>query len=229
MKPRVPSWLSPTPFGRYILHWEASIERAVRAFSAQVPAGSRVLDAGAGEGHYARYFGTQRYVGIDLGVGDPGWNYKRLDAVADLAMLPFRNGSFSACINVVTLEHVRQPARALGEIARSLEPGGILLLVAPQEWEVHQAPHDYWRFTRYGVRQLLEEAGFGEIKIEPVGGLFRLLARRLLNGVQVVPLALVPLAAVLLGPPALLLPVFDFLDRERDFTLGYLCLARKSS
>jgi SAM-dependent methyltransferase len=188
-----------------------------------------VLDAGAGEGQYAGHFGRQRYVGVDLGVGDPAWDYRRLGAVADLTSLPFREGSFDACINIVTLEHVKEPGQALGEIAHSLKPGGSLLLVVPQEWEVHQSPHDYWRFTRHGVRRLLEEAGFVDIGIEPVGGLFRLLSRRLLNGVQVVPILLVPVAALLLGPPALILPVLDFLDRQRDFTLGYICLARKSS
>ena len=34
-------------------------------------------------------------------------------------------------------------------------------------------------------------------------------------------------AAILLVPPALLLPLFDGLDRERNFTAGYLCVARK--
>ena len=101
--------------------------------------------------------------------------------------------------------------------------------MVPHEWEVHQSPHDYWRFTRHGIRYLLEEAGFQQIRIEPVGGFFRLLARRLLNGLQVVPLPLFPVAALFLAPPALILPAFDFLDRQRDFTLGYICTARKSS
>jgi hypothetical protein len=36
-------------------------------------------------------------------------------------------------------------------------------------------------------------------------------------------------AALLLVPPALLAPSLDFLDRERNFTLGYICTAKKSS
>ena len=35
-------------------------------------------------------------------------------------------------------------------------------------------------------------------------------------------------AAILLVPPALILPFLDFLDRDRNFTLGYICTARKS-
>jgi hypothetical protein len=34
-------------------------------------------------------------------------------------------------------------------------------------------------------------------------------------------------AAILLVPPALILPLLDALDRNRNFTLGYLCMARK--
>jgi SAM-dependent methyltransferase len=229
MRPRFPQPLMGTALWRYIMHFEAAIEDAVRGFACSLTDDSRVLDAGAGEGQYARYFKKQRYTGVDLGVGDAAWDYGRLQTVADLTALPFHDGSFDACISLVTLEHVKEPARALGEIARSLKPGARLLLVVPHEWEVHQSPHDYWRFTRHGVGYLLEEAGFQEIRIEPVGGFFRLLARRLANGVQVVPLPLLPVAALLFALPALILPLFDSLDRRRDFTLGYICTARKSS
>jgi SAM-dependent methyltransferase len=229
MRLRFPPSLMRTSLGRYIMHFEAAIEDAVRAFATSLSDGSRVLDAGAGEGQYAHYFKSQRYVGVDLGVGDAAWDYGRLQALADLTALPFHDQSFDACISIVTLEHVKEPASALGEIARSLKPGAHILLVVPHEWEVHQSPHDYWRFTRHGIRYLLEESGFQAIRIEPMGGLFRLLGRRLANGMQVVPLPLLPVAALLFALPALILPLFDFLDRNRDFTLGYICTARKSS
>jgi len=218
---------------RHVLHFEGAIEPAVAQFAAELPRGARVLDAGAGEGQYAHVFHAHRYCGVDLGVGDAAWNYRRLDAIADLTVLPFRDGCFAACLNIVTLEHVREPARALQEMARTLAPGGLLLLIAPHEWEVHQAPHDYFRYTRHGLHYLLERAGMTDIQIEPVGGYFRLLSRRLLNGLQFFTggwrwVLFLP-AAILLAPPALLLPILDGLDHERNFTLGYVCTARKSS
>ena len=79
---------------------------------------------------------------------------------ADLTALPFRGGAFDAAIHIVTIEHLREPGRALAEIARTLAPGGPLLIAAPHEWEVHQAPHDYFRYTRYGLAYLLEKSGF---------------------------------------------------------------------
>jgi SAM-dependent methyltransferase len=221
----------PRPLRRHILHFETEIEDAVEVFARQLPAAARVLDAGAGEGQYAHYFARQRYYGVDLAVGDPAWNYSRLDTVADLTALPFRPATFRAALHIVTIEHLREPGAALMEMARTLEPGGLLLLAAPHEWEVHQAPHDYFRYTRYGLQYLLERAGFEILEMQPAGGYFRLLARRLLNGLQFFAggarwLLFVP-AAILLTPPALILPVLDGLDGEKNFTLGYICRAKK--
>lgn len=217
----------PRPLVRYILHFEAAIEDAVQAFAASLPAGARVLDAGAGEGAYAHYFQRNRYLGVDLGIGDTHWDYSKLDLIADLTLLPLHDHLFDACLNVVTLEHVREPARVLAELHRVLRPGGVLLIVVPHEWEEHQIPHDYYRYTRYGMQHLLTQAGFCDIAVQPVGGYFRLLARRLLNGLQFFPGLLLPFAACVLAPPALLLPALDRLDREQHFTLGFVCTARK--
>lgn len=211
-----------------ILHFEAATERALCEFAGSLTSAERVLDAGAGEGRHARFFPLQRYCAVDLGVGDAAWDYGRLDVRADLMSLPFRAASFDACVHIVTLEHLAEPGRALRELARTLKPGGRLLLVAPLEWEVHQAPHDYFRFTRHGLQYLLAEAGFTGISIAPVGGYFRLLSRRLFNGLQFFSGCWFLLAVLLLAWPALLLPWLDSLDRRRDFTLGYICTARLS-
>ncbi|MGH9661244.1 MAG: class I SAM-dependent methyltransferase, partial [Bryobacteraceae bacterium] len=174
----------PGPLRRYVLHFEAAIESSVQSFASTAPRGVRVLDAGAGEARHAPQFAHTRYCAVDLAIGDASWNYRRLDAVADLAALPFPASAFDACLNIVTLEHVPEPLAVLREIARVLAPGGRLLLIVPHEWEVHQAPHDYYRYTRHGVEYLLARAGFTGVRIEPAGGFFRLLARRLLNGLQ---------------------------------------------
>ena len=221
----------PRPLRRHILHFEVEIADAVEAFARELPEGARVLDAGAGEGQYAHHFARQRYCGVDLAVGDAAWDYGRLDAVADLAALPFRDGAFDAALHIVTMEHLREPGCALAEIARTLAPGAILLVAAPHEWEVHQAPHDYFRYTRYGLAYLLEKSGYEILEMRPAGGYFRLLARRLLNGLQFFTggarrVWFIP-AAMLVVPPALILPFLDFLDRDRNFTLGYICKARR--
>jgi SAM-dependent methyltransferase len=219
--------LLPAPLRRYVLDFERRIEDAVGSFAASLPGGARVLDAGAGEGAYKRYFPAQRYTGFDLGIGDAQWDYSQLDVLGDLAALPFRDAVFDAAVNIVTLEHVPEPARVLAEIARVLRPGGRLLLVVPHEWEVHQHPHDFFRYTRFGVEELARRAGLRVVSLEPGGGYFRLLARRLLNGAQYFPLPLNLLWLLLTAPAALVLPLLDPLDKRRDFTLGYLAILQK--
>jgi SAM-dependent methyltransferase len=141
--------------------------------------------------------------------------------VADLEALPFRDSSFDAAINIVTLEHVRRPAKVLAEIARVLKTNGTLLIVVPLEWEVHQAPHDYFRYTRHGLEMLLIESGLRVERLQPVGGIFRVLSRRMLNSMRVTPVA------ALLAPLAVLLPALDGLDSAKESTPGYVCIARK--
>jgi SAM-dependent methyltransferase len=217
--------LLPGPVRRHVLHFESAIEEGVRLFAASLPNRSRVLDAGAGEGQYAGHFRQHLYTGVDLGIGDEAWNYGQLGAIANLENLPFADATFDASLNVVTLEHVQKPDRVIAELARTLRPGGRLLLIVPHEWEEHQQPHDYFRYTRYGLRYLLEAAGFREIRIEPVGGFFRLLSRRLFNAVQFFPGPLVIVGLLLFAPAALLVPLLEPLDKQRNFTLGFVCTA----
>jgi hypothetical protein len=66
-----------------------------------------------------------------------------------------------------------------------------------------------------------------DLHVLPVGGYFRLLARRLLNGLQFFHGIWIVAAALLLVPPALVLPALDRLDRDRNFTLGYICTAKR--
>lgn len=226
---RMPALLSPLPEAvqRYVLHFEACIEDAVCEFASSLPAGSLVLDAGAGEAQYAPLLRNHRYVGVDLGVGDAEWSYDRLDAVSNLEHLPFPDGVFDAALNIVTLEHVRDPAAVLTELSRVLRRGGSLLLATPLEWEEHQEPHDYFRYTRYGLEHLLRTAGLEVRRLQPAGGFFRLLGRRLLNTPQFFRGPASLLALVVVAAPALILPALDGFDRRKNFTLGHICVARK--
>jgi SAM-dependent methyltransferase len=217
----------PDSLQRQVLYFESAIEDAIRGFANSMPRDARVLDAGAGEAQYESLFTGLRYTAVDLGVGDADWSYSRLHAVADLEKLPFRGDAFDGCINVVTLEHVKEPAAVVAEMARVLRPGGRLLLVTPLEWEEHQQPHDYFRYTRHGLEYLVTRAGLQVERLDAIGGFFRLLSRRLLNAPQFFPspAGIVVLAGVAL--PALLLSALDGLDRKRHFTLGHICIAHK--
>ncbi|MDD5544568.1 MAG: class I SAM-dependent methyltransferase [Acidobacteriia bacterium] len=220
----------------FLLRWldpfEAFVSERLQAFSNALPTPSCVLDAGAGECRYASLFVRHRYISLDSAVGDGSWDYSRLNTLGDLEQLPFAPTVFDAAISVVVLEHTRNPLKVLCETGRVLRPGGKLFLVVPSQWEEHQIPNDFFRFTRFGVEHLLEQSGFRIETIEPVGGFFWLLARRCVNllaffqgGLKWVLFALLAPFFGFLFPVALYF--LDGLDRRKEFTLGYVCVASR--
>ena len=131
-----------------------SLYRQVRAHAAPAMSG-RILDAGSGKGAWEpvlNELGTA--TAVDLSPEG------RPDAAADLKVLPFRDGAFDAVFCSQVLEHERQPAALLAELGRVLGAGGALVLTAPHLSRLHDAPHDYYRFTAHGLRAVAEEAGF---------------------------------------------------------------------
>ncbi|MES2953228.1 MAG: methyltransferase domain-containing protein [Patescibacteria group bacterium] len=116
----------------------------------------RTLDLGGGSGPYTRFFPNR--VGADIAPG-PGVDYV-VDA-HDLSV--FSDGEFSCVLSTEALEHMHDPARAISEIYRVLAPGGTLILTTRFLFPLHDAPHDYFRFTRYGLEHLLRS--FGEVSI----------------------------------------------------------------
>ena len=66
------------------------------------------------------------------------------------------------CIEV--LEHCKYPDAALENISNNLKVEGIFILTVPFMLKVHSI-EDYWRFTHRGIRFLLENHGFKDIKI----------------------------------------------------------------
>jgi len=215
-----------------------AIEDFVKTAAAGRPR-QRVLDAGAGEARFARFFTDHFYVPLDACVGDARWDYSRVQLVADLAALPLREAAVDAVLNIQVLEHVKKPALVVSELHRVLKPGGRLYLTAPQGWAEHQQPHDYYRFTSYALEHLLLEAGFKGIEIKPLGGYFHYLGHRLTFVPKVlfpplprtIRVLLFPLELATLGLFCLAFPVacyyLDSLDGNREFTLGYCCIAEK--
>lgn len=101
-----------------------------------------------------------RLVHVDLFLEAP------VDCVARAEKLPFADGSFDLVVSQETVEHVPDPFAAVEEMARVTRPGGRIYLQVPFVIGYHPGPEDYWRFTRAGVRTLLERAGLREAAIE---------------------------------------------------------------
>jgi hypothetical protein len=58
----------------------------------------------------------------------------------------------------------------IGEIARVLAPGGACILMVPFLYHLHETPHDYYRYTRFGLDGLARDAGLIVEELAPYGG-----------------------------------------------------------
>lgn len=90
--------------------------------------------------------------------------YEHVSArVADVHDLPFVEGSFDAVLMFHTLTYAEKPARALGECARVLRPGGRLVLLCLDEHRQHEVTAPYGErhpgFSPASVRELLARTG----------------------------------------------------------------------
>lgn len=231
-------WLAQRFLPRYVIEridpFDHSIKAFVRQAADEVSEDCWILDAGAGEGIYRRFFSKARYVALDNSIGDKGWDYSGLDVLADLALLPFKDNSFHAALNIVVLEHLSEPQKALRELFRVLKAQGKLYIVVPQGWELHQKPYDYQRFTCYGLEAVLRGSGFVVERLEPIGGYFWYLGRRLMHILYFFQRGWKIVFLLILAPTfGLIIPLLCFYldrwDKEKDHTLGYLCRARRGN
>jgi SAM-dependent methyltransferase len=83
--------------------------------------------------------------------------------VADVHELPFRASSFDTVLVFHTLTYAQHPARALGECARVLRPGGRLVLLCLDQHQQHEVTARFGErhpgFSPRAVRRLLSGAG----------------------------------------------------------------------
>jgi len=130
----------------------------------------RVLDVGCGKKLSDEDFMTPaEYIGLDYDWGAEGLYDYAPNVLADAHSLPFASGSMNTVLLLEVLEHLKDPEVALKEAFRVLKPDGKLLLSAPFLYPVHDEPHDYRRWTMYGLELLVQQAG-GEVEVRLLGG-----------------------------------------------------------
>ena len=114
----------------------AELEARVTRLLSPLKGDEHVLDAGCGAGAFAYAIAGRvgSVVGIDastelLAAAREGAPANATFVEGDVMALPFGWGEFDivGCLRV--LHHVRRPEVAMGEVARVLRPGGILLVV----------------------------------------------------------------------------------------------------
>jgi ubiquinone/menaquinone biosynthesis C-methylase UbiE len=156
----------------------------------QIPTGSRILDAGAGEQQFKKFCTHLNYVAQDFakydGKGDgkglqmSSWDQSQLDIVSDITEIPELDSSFDAILCVEVFEHLPNPLLALREFSRLIRPGGMLILTAPFCSLTHFAPYHYYTgFNRYFYETHLPAYGFEIIELQANGNFFEYIAQEI--------------------------------------------------
>lgn len=121
--------------------------------------GVRCLDVGCGDRPYEYLFECGSYTGIDVKDSGRPLDMKQPDHFYDGNEFPFQDDSFDMVISTQVLEHVPDPLVMLKEMARVCKPGGGVVISLPFVYQEHEEPFDYFRFTRFGITELIEKAG----------------------------------------------------------------------
>jgi SAM-dependent methyltransferase len=145
----------------------------------------RLLDVGCGDKQFANIFRpyVQAYLGIEhkdafsataakLGVSRP-------DCFYDGGRLPFSDHSFDTVLSIQVLEHTPDPFRLVSEMARVLKEDGVLILAAPFSFRLHEEPHDYFRYTPHGLREICGRVELVIDELRQVGSLWSLVGHKL--------------------------------------------------
>ncbi|MDZ7587056.1 MAG: class I SAM-dependent methyltransferase [Patescibacteria group bacterium] len=128
--------------------------------------GKNLLDVGAGECRYKKYFNNLVYKSQDVKQNTP----QTIDFVGKA------KGKYDYILCTQVLEHVKQPEQFFKELKCLLKPNGKLFLSTNFLYQIHMEPNDYWRFTEFGLKYLGKSVGFKIEKIEQQGGVFQVLA-----------------------------------------------------
>ena len=125
----------------------------------------RILDAGCGNGRYTRFLLQQAdpdalITAFDYSQGMLQRARERLGTprathvAADLTRLPYATGSFDAIVCGWVLEHLPDPRPGLAELARVLQPGGKLLLLATENTLTGAMCSRLWHCRTYEREEL---------------------------------------------------------------------------
>jgi SAM-dependent methyltransferase len=155
---------------------------------AELRPGDRALDLGSGAGDFTAEIAkaAAHVVGVDVaeaavaraGAAHPGLDF-RLTPID--GPLPLEDGAFDVVWASEVIEHIGDTARWLSEVRRVLVPGGRLLVTTPSHGRLRLLLAGIERFSEplgdhlhlYSKRSLkgvLEEFGFGEVRVRLAGG-----------------------------------------------------------
>lgn len=227
---------NPSPIGIFLSPTYLIRSRLWKRISSYASgAKGKVLDFGCGSKPYEGLFvNCESYIGVDI--VNSGHNHKdsKVDVFWDGKTLPFDDNYFDVCVSFEVFEHVFAPEAVLAELKRVLKPGGSLVITTPFVYGEHEVPFDFARYTSYGLRHLLTEAGFQVEAVEKLGdenlAIGQLLVDYVSNRAPRVKYLGFVLKAVFTAPIIVAALAFNAVGRKREDTplyLNLLAVARK--
>lgn len=175
---------------------------------------------------------AERYIGVDWSNSLHGL---QADIAADLnGKLPIEDEVADTVVSFQVMEHLCEPQIMLGEAHRILKPGGNILLTVPFQWWIHEAPYDYFRYTRHGLEYMFSKAGYVNVNVLEASGFWTMWFLKL--NYQTVKLIRgpKPLRALIRGfliplwlADQLIAPVLDKYWHAPQETSGYIVTAQK--
>lgn len=214
-------------------------EAHIRKWAHELPAGSKVLDVGAGTCSFRADFAHCSYVAQDhplSTMAPPGVEVVR----SDINSIPLDANSIDAILCSEVFEHIEDPYAAVSEMFRLLRPGGKLLLTVPAACRIHPVPTHFWGgFAPDFFNVGLSRRGFTIDNLTPVGNWSDFMAQELSRMPDVLRRSFLPFqigkALGLLSWPTfrlaipLLLKSLAAVDASQDLPLGWVCAAHKSA
>ena len=158
-----------------------------------IPEGSIILDAGAGELKYAPYCKHLKYISQDFGEynaeQDPvkittknSWDTSKVSIVSDIIDMPLESESIDYILCTEVFEHLKNPVLAVEEFSRLLKRGGKLILTAPFCSLTHMAPYYFSNgFSEFWYKEHLSDYGFQIEEIKRNGNFYKYLCQELLR------------------------------------------------
>ena len=142
----------------------------------------KMLDLGCGVKPYASLFKfTDKFIGFDI-AEDEG-----VDFVGENWDLPFKDDEFDGLISTQVLEHTAKIPETVQEIKRVVKNDGLVFVSVPFVFPEHGIPYDFYRFTRYGLKEVFKD--FEIIEIIPSCGYISTQFRLANNFLMYVPLS----------------------------------------
>lgn len=141
--------------------------RAITLYSKELK--GVLMDFGCGSKPYKSLFNVDKYIGVDFeNPGHPHVN-EQIDVFYDGKHIPFENEYFDAVFSSEVFEHIFNLDEILKELNRVTKQGGLMLITCPFAICEHEVPHDFARYSSYGIKYLLEKNGFEVLQHEKTG------------------------------------------------------------